>query len=147
MFTSAVISLQKYLVDSFFWPLKSLFIFPRLIHHRYHSDSCRYCCRRRLSETQSNMAYNILIKHDGNSIVILRIIDSHLDQDEDPVTTVKTVNIRSTNWKEELREKKQFVTWLKMLMRQKKQAETDDNFEIERPELKTRSSQATLSIL
>ena len=56
------------------------------------------------------MAYNILIKHDGNSIVILRIIDSHLDQDEDPVTTVKTVNIRSTNWKEELREKKQFVT-------------------------------------
>ena len=28
-----------------------------------------------------------------------------------------------------------------------KQAETDDNFDIERPELKTRSSQATLSIL
>lgn len=56
------------------------------------------------------MVYNILITHDGNGIVILRIIDSHLDQNEDPVTTVKTVNIRLTNWKEELRAKKQFVT-------------------------------------
>ena len=84
---------------------------------------------KRHVQTQRTMAYNTRITYDGNKIVIVRIIDSYLNQDEDAATLVNTVNTNSINWKEDQREKKQFIG------RTEKQAETDGDFDIEQPEL------------
>ena len=68
---------------------------------------------KRHVQTQRTMAYNTRITYDGNKIVIVRIIDCYLNQDEDAATLVNTVNTNSINWKEDQREKKQFIgrTW------------------------------------
>ena len=72
-------------------------------------------------------------------------VDSYLNQDEGAVTSVNTVDIHSMNWKEDMREKAiRFAT--EGDDETEKQAEADDDFDIERPELKIRSSQAALSI-
>ena len=74
------------------------------------------------------------------------MVDSYLNQDEDAVTSVNTVDIDSMNWKEGMREKAiRFV--IDGDDETEKQVETDDDFDIERPELKIRSSQAFLSIV
>ena len=73
-------------------------------------------------------------------------VDSYLNQDEDAVTSVNTVDIHSMNWKEDMREKAiRFA--IEGDDETEKQAEADDDFDIERPELKIRSSQAALSIV
>ena len=72
-------------------------------------------------------------------------VDSYLNQDKGAVTSVNTVDIHSMNWKEDMREKAiRFAT--EGDDETEKQAEADDDFDIERPELKIRSSQAALSI-
>ena len=72
-------------------------------------------------------------------------VDSYLNQDEGAVTSVNTVDIHSMNWKEDMREKAiRFA--IEGDDETEKQAEADDDFDIERPELKIRSSQAALSI-
>ena len=74
------------------------------------------------------------------------MVDSYLNQDEDAVTSVNTVDIDSMNWKEGMREKAiRFA--IEGDDETEKQVETDDDFDIERPELKIRSSQAALSIV
>ena len=74
-------------------------------------------------------------------------VDSYLNQDEDAVTSVDTVDIHSMNWREDLMEKEiRFA--IEEDGKTEKQAEADDDIDIdiERPELKIRSSQAALSI-
>ena len=62
-------------------------------------------------------------------------VDSYLNQDKDTVTSVNAVNIHSINWKEDMREKAiRFA--IEADDEPEKQAETDDKFDIERPELK-----------
>ena len=72
-------------------------------------------------------------------------VDSYLNQDEDAVTSVDMVDIHSMNWREDMMEKA-----IRFAIEEddetEKQAKADDNFDIERPELKIRSSQAALSI-
>ena len=72
-------------------------------------------------------------------------VDSYLNQDEDAVTSVDTVDIHSMNWREDMMEKA-----IRFAIEEddetEKQAEVDDDFDIERPELKIRSSQGALSI-
>ena len=73
-------------------------------------------------------------------------VDSYLNQDEYAVTSVNTVDIHSMNWKEDMTEKAiRFV--IKGDDDTEKQADAVDDFDIERPELKIRSSQAALSIV
>ena len=72
-------------------------------------------------------------------------VDSYLNQDEDAVTSVNTVDIHSMNWKEDIREKAISFA-IEGDDETEKQAETDDDFDIERPELKIRSSQTALFI-
>ena len=62
-------------------------------------------------------------------------VDSYLNQDEDAVTSVNTVDIRSMNWKEDMREKA-IPFAIEGDGETKKQAEADDDFNIERPEMK-----------
>ena len=70
-------------------------------------------------------------------------VDSYLNQ---AVTSVNTVDIHSMNWKEDMKEKAiRFA--IEGGDETEKQAEVDDDFDIERPELKIRSSQAALSIV
>ena len=73
-------------------------------------------------------------------------VDCYLNQDESGVTSVIAVDIRSINWKEELREKA-----IRCVIQDdeatRKQAEANDNFDNEPPELKMRSSQSALPIL
>ena len=71
-------------------------------------------------------------------------VDSYLNQDEDAVTSVDTVDIHSMNWREDMMEKA--IRFAIEDDETEKQAEADDDFDIERPELKIRSSQAALSI-
>ena len=73
-------------------------------------------------------------------------VDSYLNQDEDAVTSVNTVDIHSMNWKEDMREKA-ICFAIEADDETEKQAETDENFYIEQPELKIQSSQAALSIV
>ena len=69
-----------------------------------------------------------------------------LNQDKDEVTSVKTVNICSINWKDNLREIA--ILWvIEDDGGTEKQAEADDDFDIEQTELKIRSSQAASSIV
>ena len=70
-------------------------------------------------------------------------VDSYLNQDEDAVTSVDTVDIHSMNWREDMM-KKAIRFAIEEDDETEKQAEAD--FDIERPELKIRSSQAALSI-
>ena len=74
----------------------------------------------------------------------MRSIDSFLNQDKDVVTSVNTVDIRSIYRKEDPREKT-ICCVIKDDGETKKKAEADDDFEIDQPELKIRSSQAALS--
>ena len=71
-------------------------------------------------------------------------VDSYLNQDEDAVTSVDTVDIHSMNWREDMMEKA-----IRFAIEEddetEKQAEADDDFDIERPE-EIRSRQAALSI-
>ena len=71
-------------------------------------------------------------------------VDSYLNQDEDAVTSVDTVDIHSMNWRENMMEKA--IRFVIEDDETEKQAEADDDFDNERPELKIRSSQAALSI-
>ena len=73
-------------------------------------------------------------------------VDSYLNQDGDSVTSVSTVDIHSINWKEGMREKA-ICFAIKEDDETEKQAEADDDFDIERPELKIQSSQAVLYIV
>ena len=73
-------------------------------------------------------------------------VDSYLNQDEDVVTSVNMVNIHSINWKDDMREKAIRLA-IEGGEETEKQAEADYDFDIERPELKIRPSQATLSIV
>ena len=58
-------------------------------------------------------------------------VDSYLNQDEDAVTSVNTVDIHSVNWKEDMREKAiRFA--IEGDDETEKQAEADGNFDIER---------------
>ena len=65
-------------------------------------------------------------------------VDSYLNQGEDAVTSVDTVDIHSMNWREDMMEKA-----IRFAIEEddetEKQAEADDDFDIERPELKIRS--------
>ena len=62
-------------------------------------------------------------------------VDSYLNQDEVTVTSVNTVDIQSMIWKEDMGEKAiRFA--IEGDDETEKQAETDDGFDIERPELK-----------
>ena len=73
-----------------------------------------------------------------------KAVDSYLNQDEDAVTSVDTVDIHSMNWWEDMMEKAiRFA--IEGDDETEKQAEADDDFDIERSELKIRSSQAALS--
>ena len=73
-------------------------------------------------------------------------VDSYLNQDEDTVTSVNAIDIHSMNWKEDMREKA-----IRFAIEgdddTEKQAESDNDFDIEQQELKIRSSQAALSIV
>ena len=72
-------------------------------------------------------------------------VHSYLNQDEDAVTSVDTVDIHAMNWREDMMEKAiRFA--IEENDETEKQAEADGDFDIERPELKIRSSQAALSI-
>ena len=62
-------------------------------------------------------------------------VDSYLNQDEDDVTSVNTVDIHSMNWKEDIREKA-ICFAIEGDDETEKQAEADGDFDIERPELK-----------
>ena len=73
-------------------------------------------------------------------------VDSYLNQDEDAVTSVNTVNIHSMNWKEDMREKAIRFAFERD-DKKEEEAEADGDFDIERPELKIRLSQAALSIV
>ena len=77
----------------------------------------------------------------------MRIIDSYLNQGEDAVTSVNTVDISYINWKEDGRKKLIFCLIEDDDETKKQIAETDDDFDIERQKLKIWSSQAALSIL
>ena len=72
-------------------------------------------------------------------------VDSYLNQDEDAVTSVDTVDIHSINWREDMMEKA-----IRFAIEEddetEKQDEADCDFDIEPPELKIRSGQAALSI-
>ena len=72
-------------------------------------------------------------------------VDFYLNQDENAVTSVDTVDINSMNWREDMMEK-----GIRFAIEEddeiEKQAEADGDFDIERPEFKIRSSQAALSI-
>ena len=72
-------------------------------------------------------------------------VDSYLNQDEDAVASVNTVDIHSVNWKEDMRERAVRFA-IERDDETEKQAEAYDDFDIERPELEIRSSQAALSI-
>ena len=73
-------------------------------------------------------------------------VDSNLNQEEDAVTSANTVDIHSMNLKEDMREKA-ICFAIEGDDETGKQAEADDNFDIERIELKIRSNQAALSIV
>ena len=73
-------------------------------------------------------------------------VDSYLNQDEDAVTSVNTIDIHSINWKEDMKEKA-ICFAIEADDDTEKQAETNDDFDIERPELKIQSSQAALFIV
>ena len=73
-------------------------------------------------------------------------VDSYLNQDEDAVTSVGTVDIHSTNWKENLREAA-ICCAIEGDDEIETPGEVEDDFDIERPELKIKSSQAALSIV
>ena len=73
-------------------------------------------------------------------------VDFYLNQDEDAVTSVNTVDIHSINWKEDMREKT-ICFAIEGDDETEKQAEADGDFDIEQPGLKIRSSQAALSIV
>ena len=62
-------------------------------------------------------------------------VDSYLNQDKDDVTSVNTVDIHSMNWKEDIREKA-ICFAIEGDDETEEQAEADDDFDIERPELK-----------
>ena len=68
--------------------------------------------------------------------------DSYLNQDEDAVTSVNTVDMHSMNWKEDMREKAIRFT-IEGDDETEKQAEADDDFDTERSKLKI----AALSIV
>ena len=72
--------------------------------------------------------------------------DSYLNQDEDAVTSVNTVDIHSMSLKEDMRDKAARFEIEGDDEREKK-AEADDDFDIEQSELKIQSSQAALSIV
>ena len=73
-------------------------------------------------------------------------VESYLNQDEDAVTSVNIVDIGSTNWKENLREKAIcFVNEGDVVT--EKETDVNDDFDIERPELKIKSNQAALSVV
>ena len=57
-------------------------------------------------------------------------VDSYLNQDEDAVTSVNTVDIHSMNWKEDMREKAICFT-IEGDDETVKQAEADDDFDTE----------------
>ena len=87
-----------------------------------------------------------LLKSIGWVLLSNSTVDSYLNQDEDAVTSVNTVDIHLMNWKEDMREKAiRFA--IEGDDKTEKQAEAHDDFDIERPELKIRSSQAALSIV
>ena len=72
------------------------------------------------------------------------MINSYLNQDEDEVTSVNTVDIRSINWKDNLMEKA--VSWVIEDDEQTgKQAEPHEDFDTEQTEFKIRSSHTALS--
>ena len=73
-------------------------------------------------------------------------VDSYLNQEEDAITSANTVDIHSMNLKENMREKATCFA-IEGDDETEKQGEADDSFDIERPELKMRSSQAALSIV
>ena len=60
-------------------------------------------------------------------------VDSYLNQDEDAVTSVDTVDIHSMNWREDMMEKSVRLA-IEEDDETEKQAEADDDFDIERPE-------------
>ena len=76
----------------------------------------------------------------------MRSTNSYQNQDEDAVTSVNTVDIRSINWREDLRGKT-ICCVIEDHHETEKQAETDGDFDTEQPELKIRSNQAALSIV
>ena len=61
------------------------------------------------------------------------------------MTSVNTVDIHSMNWKEDMRKKAVHFA-IEGDDETVKQAEADDDFDIERPELNIQSSQTALSI-
>ena len=64
-------------------------------------------------------------------------VDSYLNQDEDAVTSVNTVNKHSMIWKEDMREKViRFV--IEADDETEKRAKTDDDFDIERTRVKNK---------
>ena len=71
-------------------------------------------------------------------------VNSYLNQDEDAVTSVNTVDIHSMNWEEGMREKAILFS-IEGDDETEKETEADNDFDIERPELKIRSGQAALS--
>ena len=63
-------------------------------------------------------------------------VDSYLNQDEDAITSVNMVNIHSMNRKEDMKEKAiRFAT--EGDDETEKQAEANDDFDIERPDLRS----------
>ena len=72
-------------------------------------------------------------------------INSYLNQDKYEITSVNMVDICSMNQREDLRAKT-IRCVIEDDSETEKQAEADDNFDIERRELKIQSSQAVLSI-
>ena len=73
-------------------------------------------------------------------------VDSYLNQGENAVTSVNMVDIHSMNWKEDKREKTIHFA-IEGDDETEKQAEADEDFDIERPELKIQSSQPALFIV
>ena len=72
------------------------------------------------------------------------MINFYLNQDEDEVTSVSTVHIRSINWKDDLMKKT--IPWVIEDDEQTvKQAEPHEDFDTEQPELKIRSNHTALS--
>ena len=76
----------------------------------------------------------------------MKSIDAYQNQEEDASTSVNTVDIRSINWREDLR-KKAIGRVIEDDGEAKKRAEAKDDFDIEPQELKIRSSQVALSIV
>ena len=62
-------------------------------------------------------------------------VDSYLNRDEDAATSVNTIDINSMNWKEDMREKAIHFT-IEGDDETEKKAKADDDFDIERSELK-----------